>query len=50
MRPADRYPGLDNVRAMTKCYLEETGGVAPWDDEDRPDLSQNMAHVWVYEV
>ena len=35
---------------MAACYAAESGGVAPWDDEARPDLAQNMAHVWVYEV
>ena len=46
----ERYPGLDQVREMAACYGAESSGVMPWDDEGRPDLSQNMAHVFVYEV
>ena len=44
------YPSFDFM-ALAECYRRESSiGAYPWDDETRPDLAQNMAHVWVYEA
>ena len=47
-----RYPVLDSSMTHADCYRSESASetVMPWEDESKPDLAQNMAHVWVYEV
>jgi hypothetical protein len=47
-----RYPVLDASMTHADCYRSESASetVMPWEDESKPDLAQNMAHVWVYEV